>query len=407
MALALEGIRVIDVSQVAAVPMAARHLADFGAEVIHVEHPQRGDMYRTLVNRFAAASGGLLPEKDWIWENFNRNKKSLTLDLSRETGREIMHKLVKKADVFLANLRPYELERYGLEYPTLSGLNPRLVFATLTGYGKKGPENNSPGFDFSSLWARSGIAHVVPTPGCAPDTPPGAFGDNVAALGLALGVMMALFVRERTGRGQEVDLSLFHTGLYQLSQDIAGALVAGPNYEVWRSQVRQNFPNPLVKTYQTKDARWLLFIVLQPDRYWSLFCRAIDRQDLENDPRFATTEAREENSLLLKGILQEVFLTKTLEQWRPRLKGIPFDAVQTLTEAVTDPQARANGMFVSFDHPTHGPMEMVASPINLSETPASVRIPAPEFSQHTEEILLDLGCTWDEIVKWKEEGVIA
>jgi len=160
MDIALEGVRVIDVSQVAAVPMAARHLADFGADVIHVEHPLRGDMYRTMSARLALASGGVLPDINWIWENFNRNKKSLTLDLSQEAGQEIMYKLVSKTDVLLANLRPFELKKFGLEYDTLSRLNSRLVYGSLTGYGRKGSEKDSPGFDFSSLWARSGSANI-------------------------------------------------------------------------------------------------------------------------------------------------------------------------------------------------------------------------------------------------------
>jgi len=151
----------------------------------------------------------------------------------------------------------------------------------------------------------------------------------------------------------------------------------------------------------------LLFIVLQPDRYWPMFCRAIAREDLEHDTRFASIEARAENNITLIHILEEVFRSKTLEEWKPRLKGLPYDAVQTLTEAVADPQGRANDVFLPFDHPTYGRMEMVANPIRLTKTPATIRIPAPEFSQHTEETLLELGYTWEDIDRLKGLGTIA
>ena len=159
--------------------------------------------------------------------------------------------------------------------------------------------------------------------------------------------------------------------------------------------------------YQTKDGRWLLICVLQPDRYWSRFCQAIERPDLEYDPRFESFEPRIENHVALYHILEEVFLTKTLDEWKSRLRGIPFAPFQNFVEVINDPQARANDFFVPFDHPTYGRIEVVASPIKLSKTPATIRLPAPEFSQHTEEILLELGYNWGEISRLKDKNVIA
>jgi len=410
MAFAVEGIKVVDVSQVAAVPMAARHLADFGADVIHVENPVRGDSwrgYQAEIERGKALRVYAPSHINYNWENFNRNKRSLTLDLAQEGGREILYKLVAKADVFVTNLRPFELEKFNLEYDTLSRLNPRLIYGHLTGYGKKGPDRDAPGYDATAYWARSGIPYRYAEPGMAPSHIAPAFGDNVAALALAYGIMTALYVRERTGIGQEVDVALLHTGVYQLSFDIAGALVTGLDYEDWRLRSREDVPNALSAQYQTKDGRWLLLVVLQPDRYWSRFCQAIERPDLEHDPRFESFEPRIENHAALHHILEEVFLTKTLDEWKSRLRGIPFAPFQNFLEVINDPQARANDFFVSFDHPTYGRIEVVANPIKLSKTPATIRMPAPEFGQHTEEVLLEYGYTWEDIAQFKAQGVIA
>ncbi len=407
MSLALEGIKVVEVSQVAAVPMAGRHLADFGADVIHVEHPLRGDSWRVFQAGQGTGAAGVPSAINYNWETYNRNKRSVTIDLSQESGREIIHKLLEKADVFLTNLRLFEQQRFGLEYDTLNPLFPRLIYGSLTGYGKKGSDRDIPAYDTTAYWARSGIPHRFGADGMPPSAYSPAFGDNVAALALAFGIMTALYVREKTGAGQEVDLSLFHTGIYQLSFDIAGALVTGRDYEEWRLRSREDAPNPLSGLYQTKDGRWLQFVILQPDRYWSRFCQAVEREDLEHDPRFESFGARTENHVALFHIFEEIFLSKTLDEWKPRLRGLPFSPVQNFLEVINDPQARANDFFVPFEHPAHGRIEVIANPINLSETPATLRMPAPEFGQHTEEVLLEYGYTWEDIAQFKEQGVIA
>jgi len=406
MALALEGIRVVDVSQVAAVPMAARHLADFGADVIHIENPATGDSWRNI-QAGQGGTDGVPSDINYNWENFNRNKKSVTIDLSQRQGQKVLYRLVEKTDVFLTNLRPFELERFNLEYGTLSGLNPRLVYGSLNGYGRKGEEKNDPAYDATAYWSRSGMAHMLTPPGAMPRHPPGTYGDVVAALALAYGVMLGLLVRERTGIGQEVDLALFNVGLYQLSFDIAGALVTGRDYQDWKPTSREEAPNPLSGPYKTKDGRWLFLAIIQPDRYWSKFCRAIGREDLEHDPRFESHQPRLENNTALYHIIKDVFLSRTLDEWKPRLKGIPFAPVQNLPEAVADPQAQANDFFVTYQHPAYGRIEGLASPVKLSRTPAAVRMPAPEFGQHTEEVLLEHGYTWEDIERLKREQVIA
>ena len=402
MALALEGMTVLDVSQVAAVPMAARHLADFGADVIHIEKTVTGDSFRGV------GRADISPELvHYNWENFNRNKRSMAIDLSQDEGQKIVYKLIEKADVFMTNMRLFEREKFHVEYETLTEINPKIIYGSLTGHGKNGPDRNAPAFDATAYWARSGIPHVLAEPGMPPPSQTIAFGDNVAALALACGIITALLVRERTGIGQEVDISLLHTGIYQISSDISRALATGQDCEDWKPRSKEDSPNALSGLKQTMDDRWLFFVIGQTDRYWSKYCKAIEREDLKNDPRFDTFEHRVENHIELYRILEKVFLSKTLEEWKARLEGIPVAAVQNLREVIADPQVRANNIFVPFNHPIYGRMEVVTNLVKLNKTPATIRTSAPEYGQHTEEILLENGYTWDEITQFKERGIIS
>lgn len=404
MTVGLEGIKVVEMAQVAAGPMAGRLLADWGAEVIHIEHPVRGDIYRS---QSAGHRGGraIVSDINYNIENYNRNKKSISLDMSQEGGKQIIYKLLEKADVFLNNLRPRELIKFNLDYDTLSQINSKLICANVSGYGKKGPDKDTPGYEYTGYFARSGIHHVLRPPGSAPVQTPIGFGDNVVGLALAYGITTALLIRERTGVGQEVDVSLYHTGVYAISGDISGSLVSGQDRQTIE---RKDVNNVLVNSYQTKDERWMQFGMAQPDPYWSRFCQAIGRDDVEHDPRFAIFQARVDNRAALFNILEEVFRSKTLAEWKPRLDeaGIPWAPVQSLTEVTSDPQAKANDFFVAYDHPSYGRIEGVANPVKLSKTPMIAQ-PAPEFSQHTEEVLLEHGFTWEDISQFKEQGIIA
>jgi crotonobetainyl-CoA:carnitine CoA-transferase CaiB-like acyl-CoA transferase len=426
MSSALDGIKVIDVSQVAAVPMAARHLADFGADVLHIENPVTGDSWRIYQAGQDTGRAGVPSEINYNWENFNRNKRSVTVNISQKGGQEVIYKFIKQADVFLTNLRPFELKRYNLEYENLNKLNPRLIYAALTGFGKKGPEKDAPAYDATAYWSRSGIPYMFTRPGMSQPGFRPAFGDNMAGMALAYGIMTSLYVREKTGKGQEVNVALFHAGLYQLGFDVAGALATGLDYPDWwdepppevvaaaeagfapaKAFYRSKAPNPLSGRYTTKDNRTITIVALQPDRYWGMFCRALGLDELEDDPRFNTIEGREENNAILYPILDEAFAGKTLDEWKPLLEGIPYAVHQNMHEVINDPQARANDFFVTCDHPTHGRLEVLANPVMLSETPATIRMAAPEFGQHTEEVLLEYGYTWEDIARFKEKGIIA
>ncbi|HEY91444.1 MAG TPA: CoA transferase [Dehalococcoidia bacterium] len=407
----LEGIKIVDLSQVAAVPMAARHLADFGADVIHVEPPHTGDSWRSFRpgSSIYETPGSDIPADGYIdhnWENYNRNKRSIILDLSQAEGKEIIHKLISEADVFMTNQRLYEREKFGLEYETLHEKYPRLIYGSLTGYGKKGPEKNNPAYDVTSYWTKAGTSHLFSMPELPPFIDGGGFGDNVAGISLAFGLMMALFGREKSGVGQEVDLSLFHTGIYQLTFFLAGTIATGRDYRDWAIRSREEKKNVLDMPYETKDGRWLLLAMPQPERWWPRFCHAIGREDLEHDPRFESFESRIENRDILFEILKDTFLTRTLVEWKPALSGIPFAPYQNLLEVIEDPQAKANDIFVELNHPTHGLMKVIDSPVKLSENPATMRRFAPEFGQHTEEVLLECGYTWEDISKFKEQGIV-
>jgi len=404
MASGLEGITIIDLTQGAAGPIATRLIADFGADIIHIEPRIKGDWVRSCMSGAMAAESQQC-EYNYVWENYDRNKRSLSLDLSQDSGREIIHKLAEKADVFATNIRPREMKKFDVEYDTLSRINPRIIYASLTGYGTEGPERNDPVYDATGFWARSGMYETLRAGGDPPYCSAAA-GDNISGLSYAYGILLALLIRERTGVGQKIETSLLSTAVFTLSWEIAGALATGQNPS---PQPRELRTNPVANTYPTKDNRWLGICLLSPEVYWSRFCKTIEREDLEHDPRFGSLDNIRQNHRALFTILnEEVFPSKTLAEWKQCFaeSNLPWSPVQSLTEVTSDPQAIANDLFINFEHPTYGPMKEVANPARLSKTPGTIRMPAPEFGQHTEEVLLELGYTWENIEKFKEQGVI-
>jgi crotonobetainyl-CoA:carnitine CoA-transferase CaiB-like acyl-CoA transferase len=298
------------------------------------------------------------------------------------------------------------LVKFQLTPEALSKVNTKLIIASLSGYGPEGPDQNLPGYEGISFFTRAGIMHTFQAPGMAPPQYPIGMGDFSTGLALAYGIMLALFIRERTGLGQKVDASLFQTGMYVLSNDIAGSLVSGLDRE---KVAREDVVNPLAGYYETQDQRWVRIGMVQPDLYWSRFCRAIDRADLEHDPRFATFEPRIEHHDDLFMTLVEVFRTKTYDVWKARLTeaGLPWGPVQNVSEVATDDQARANDMFVPMEHPEHGSMEVVSNPIRLSQTPLSSPQASAVLGQHTDEVLQAHGYTSATIAELRSDGIIS
>ena len=398
---ALEGYRVIDLTQYGVGPTATGLLAQWGAEVIHLES-LRGDIMRGHQVR----GGGGSKENVFScwWQQPNMNKKSLTLDLDQKEGREVLHKLVATSDVFAANLRPYELEKFELQYETLKRINPKIIYAIFNGYGMHGPDKDKPGYDTPTFFARSGLMHLMSASDGVPVWPRAGIGDIPTGMYYACGIVVALLARERFGIGQEVYVSLFASGVWSLPIDIGEALAFHKDGEKVR---RETTLNPISNSYKTKDGRWIIMYG-QSDRYWKPFCQTIERPELENDPRFDSSLNRSKNNVALIHILDEVFAGKTFEEWKRRLakSRLVWEPVQKPTEVGEDPQARANGFFESFDFPGLGTYELIKPPQRFSETPPTFRTPAPELGQHNEELLLELGYSQGDINRLIEKKVI-
>jgi formyl-CoA transferase len=299
----LEGIRVVEVGGAAAMPLAGMLMGTWGAEIIHVEPPGRGDIQRHLVRQGVA--GWAKPHDiNYLWEHTDKNKKSIAINLGSSEGQAVLHRLLASADIFLNNLRPYEMEKFTLTYDIVSKLNPKIIYANLTGYGQGGPEKNTGGYDSVAFWARSGVMDLMHDVESAPNISRPGYGDSITSLSLLAGVMTALYLRERTGVGQEVAVSLFNTATWVLGYDISGCLVSGE--DAMRPQ-RQTMGNPIRNIYPTKDRRWIMLGMTNAQHYWPGFCKAIERPELEDDPRFATDEARAQHAAELVAIIEGIF----------------------------------------------------------------------------------------------------
>jgi crotonobetainyl-CoA:carnitine CoA-transferase CaiB-like acyl-CoA transferase len=400
----LEGIKVIEVGGAAAMPLAGMLLGSWGAEVIHVEPVGRGDITRGYLSMGGA--GWAKPHPiNYIWEHVSRNKKSLAINMGVPEGQDILYKLISTADIFVNNLRPYELEKFNLTYDTLSKLNPKIIYANLTGYGRRGPEKNTGGYDSVAFWARSGVMDLMHDADSAPNISRLAYGDSVTSLSLLAGMIVALFIRERTGVGQEVDVSLYNTACYVLGYDISGCLITGE--DAMRPN-RRTMDNPIRNLYPTRDKRWIMLGMTNAQHYWPGFCIAIGRPELENDPKFATYEARSQHAAELIEIIESIFRTKTYTEWIEILKAnkLIWSPVVTPLEVTMDEQAKANDFFVEWDHPKYGKIKVVNNPIKLSKTPAGIKMKAPDLGEHTKPILKELGYSDEAIAKMKEAGFI-
>lgn len=396
----LEGIRVVEIGFWVAGPATGGILADWGAEVIKIEPPPAGDPFRGI---FLTAVGIDVPFNP-PFELDNRGKRSVLLDLRHEEGREIARRLVDRADVFVSNLRPAALERLGLDPATLAARHPRLVYCSVTGYGVAGPDRDRAAYDIGAFWSRAGVAAMLTAPGQEPPVQRGGMGDHTTAIAAAGAISAALVARERTGRGQHVVCSLLRTGLYVVGWDVATRLrygyVAGPG-------TRADAPNPIANSYRAGCGRWFWLIGLEADRHWPDVCRAIERPDLVADPRTRDIVARRENGREVVAILEEAFARRPLGEWAAIFdrENVWWAPVQDCDDIAQDPQVRAAGAVVPFDAAAGLP-EQLATPADFLGTPAEPGRSAPEPGQHTEEVLLELGRTWEDIAGLKERGVI-
>jgi len=397
----MDGIRVVEVGVWVAGPSAGGILADWGAQVVKIE-PHGGDPYRWVFAQGRAPDGG--PIHNAAFEMDNRGKRSLAVDVTSEDGLAIAMRLISDADVFVTNMRTRALEQWGLDHDTLCARFPRLVYASVTGYGTEGPDRDRASYDFGGFWARSGIAAAITQEGTPPPAQRGGMGDHTTSLGLTAGICAALFEREKTGRGQWVSTSLLRAGVYVLGWDTSMALRSVTLPPGFR---RASAVNPSFNCYQDADGRWFWLLGLEGDRHWPSLVRAVGRPELLDDPRYSTLRERMGRTAELVEMLDGIFAGAPISHWAAAFdrEDVWWAPIQTTTEVLDDPQAKAAGVFVDGTM-AEGPARVVATPIDFSRTRWAPGGPSPEVGQHTEELLLELGYDWDRIIGLKEGGVI-
>jgi CoA:oxalate CoA-transferase len=389
----LDGITVLDFTRYQQGPYATALLADMGADVIKVEEREHGDLGRAL---------GRQPDGFCAYfEAHNRGKRSITLDVRTDEGRAIVHKLVERVDVVTENFRPGVMERLGIDYATLSKINPRLIMASASGAGQKGPSARRPSYDVIGQALGGMMVAQGGGPSYEPQMVTAGFADHVGAMFLAYGIAMALIARERDGIGQHVDASL-------LSGQIAFQSMG--YYRSLRTEQQTDYPpgsNPVFRPYRCADNRWVAVGVLDPKVYPKL-CAALEREDLISDERFAEPFSRAKHAADLTIELSKTFCSRPSTEWLPRLEqhDVPSALARTHMEVGADPQVLENEFIVTKEHPHLGPMRIPGIPVKLSRTPGEIRSHAPELGQNTEEVLLDLGYSWEEIERLRTTGIV-
>ena len=401
----LKGVRILEVAEHTFVPSASAMLADLGAEVIKIEHVERGDAMRGLASSGLAIMGNGVHV---LLEHSNRGKKSLGLDLTQPEGTELLYKLAETCDVFLTNKLPSVRKKLKIDVDQIRAHNPKIIYVRGTGQGERGPDADKGAYDSLAFWARAGVAIGAKRPeyDLMPMPPAPGFGDSLGGMTIAGGIMGALFHRERTGEATEVDVSLLGVGMWAMGQAIALSLNLGVP---WTAPPADRVSaNPLSRMYDTQDGRVISLTCLQAIRYWPGLCDAIGRPDLITDERFADHASLAANAAAATAILSEVFASQPLAVWRERLE--PFDGqwavVQDTLEAVADPQSVANGYVQDCETAEGVKFRLVSAPVQYDGSPG-VTERAPEFNEHGDQILADLGLDWDTVVDLKVRGIVA
>ncbi len=398
----LAGIRVLEVANWLAAPAAGALLADLGADVVKVE-PPGGDVYREFVLRSLGYQHDF--PTNYAFDLDNRGKRSVTVALDKPGGPELVRRLAARTDVVITNLIPSRRERYGLTYEGLRAVNPRLVYASFSGYGTRGPDQNRPGFDYAAFWARAGVMGLLGEPPSPPPLCRGGQGDHTTALNLLAAILVALRLRDRSGEGQLVEVTLLGTGMWTIGVDLQAALIAR---EQPTRHDRTQPANPIWNSYRTRDGEWILLVMPHPDPYWPRFCAAIGEPAWASDPRYENLVKRRAQTVALTAAIDARFAERDFAEWAARLDahGLIWAPVAKLTDVIDDPQARQMGVFTTIDHPTLGRLETLAAPFHVAGADIGPRGPAPAAGEHTFELLEELGVTEEELVRLAQDGVI-
>jgi crotonobetainyl-CoA:carnitine CoA-transferase CaiB-like acyl-CoA transferase len=401
----MDGIRVVEVASWTYVPVAGAVLAEWGADVLKIEHPESGDPQRGL------AASGLVPTGPGgvahMMELPNRGKRSVGLDMRTEEGRRLLLELCATADVFLTNFRPQARRKLRIDVDDIRAVNPKIIYVRGSGQGQRGPDSERGGYDGCTFWGRGGPADIISNPdeGYPISQPGPAFGDVIGGLTIAGGISAALYHRERTGEPSIVDNSLLGTAMWATAASSMAAGLFGIDRMPQRD--RKEMPNPLVGVYRTSDGRFLSLIMLESDRYWGDLVNVLGRPDLEHDSRFVDAKARSENNAACIGLLDEIFALKTFAEWKTILqdaKGV-WAPVQSASELLVDPQAIANGYVRDVEAKSGTTFQMIASPIQFDEkAPDLTR--GPDHGEHTDEVLGELGYDMDALLELKIKGAI-
>jgi formyl-CoA transferase len=399
----LQGLHVVDLASWIAGPAAATVLSDFGADVIKVEPPGIGDTYRYFSRLPLSPS---VPGFNYTWQLDNRNKRGMALNLKSPAAMPVLERLVTWADVLVTNFPPPTRARFGLEYEQLAALNPRLIYADITGFGEVGPDAAQPGFDVTAYWARSGLMDVTRSRDAAPvPNVPGA-GDHATAISLFASIMTALYRRERTGEGSRVTASLIAEGAWAAGCFLSGVLAGGATP---LPPDRVHPANALTNVYRTADNRWLLLAFVNEDKEFPLFLHAIGHPEAAADPRFKEAATRLANRDEIVRLLDAEFAKRSLAEWRELFASanLTYGVAQTFAEVAGDPQFTANNILVSIDDGSGQSRLTIDSPVHLDQETKVAPRRAPDIGEHTEQILKELGFDTGAIANLLAAGAIA
>jgi crotonobetainyl-CoA:carnitine CoA-transferase CaiB-like acyl-CoA transferase len=405
----MEGIRVLEVAQFTFVPSAGAVLADWGADVIKIEHAEKGDAQRGLIKALGqdVLSGGssFAP----IMDGPNRGKRSVGLSLEKPEAERVLHELIRSSDVFLTNFLPGARKRLGIDVDDVRAVNPDIIYAAGTSFAHSGPEADNGGYDGTAFWARAGSADSATRPGAdyPVQQPTGAYGDNMGGMTIAGGIAAALFARQRGQGAATVDISLLGVGAWATSLNVNLALLAGGPLPKFDPSKGSAMSNPLAGMYRTSDDRWISLVMLQPGRYWADFCEHVGRPELATDERFDTAEKLMAHADEAAGIVGDILASRTKDEWIKAFEGMQgqWAVVQNTYELGNDPALKEIGLIADVVDAEGQPRQLVANPVQFNREPAKVGR-GPLFAEHTDEVLRDLGFSDEELLNLKISGAV-